>query len=333
MDALEKKLLVQAWNYQKLYEISEKLHAFINVDKLINKMLTILHEDFSSYSYKLFLSNSTYQDTQHSIIKLDNTCDNRMAMQAYSSGEIQFEQSLTNKATILYIPLKGHKGVQGVLQIKTPHPPSREEIHFISLFAESAGSALENAYLYQSSQQQVFQLKLLHEAAQRLNISLELLVKTDHLTKLYSRKFLDNKVRQSMKEDEQGALILIDIDNFKEINDQFGHQVGDEVLIQVANVIRTSIREHDIGARWGGEELAIYLPMVTASDGAVVAKRIMKKLAEGSKPPITVSCGVSYWCKGCSDTYALLFKRADEALYKAKSAGKNRVIIQTNHIH
>ena len=65
----------------------------------------------------------------------------------------------------------------------------------------------------------------------------------------------------------EGIFILIDIDNFKEINDTFGHQVGDEVLIQVAKLIKENIRGNDVGARWGGEELAIYLPRVPIEEG------------------------------------------------------------------
>ncbi|UOK57263.1 GGDEF domain-containing protein [Bacillus sp. OVS6] len=93
-----------------------------------------------------------------------------------------------------------------------------------------------------------------------LREELEQLVKTDHLTKLHSRNFLDESVQSSLEKDRQGTFILMDIDNFKQINDTYGHQVGDEVLIQVAKIMKNSIGEYDIGARWGGEELAVYLP-------------------------------------------------------------------------
>lgn len=161
-----------------------------------------------------------------------------------------------------------------------------------------------------------------------LREELEKMIITDHLTKLHSRNYLDEKINRSMKEDEQGTFILIDIDDFKKVNDTFGHQVGDEVLIQVANIIKSNIRENDVGARWGGEELAIYLPMVPLSAGVAIAQRLVERVDEKSNPHVTVSCGVSYWNNNHSDTYSYLFKRADEALYLAKGTGKNKVVTQ-----
>jgi diguanylate cyclase (GGDEF)-like protein len=165
-----------------------------------------------------------------------------------------------------------------------------------------------------------------------LREELEKMIITDHLTKLHSRNYLDEKINRSMKDDEQGTFILIDIDNFKRVNDTFGHQVGDEVLIQVANLIKSNIRENDVGARWGGEELAIYLPMVPLAAGETIAKRLVEKVDEYSNPHVTVSCGVSCWDKDHQDTYNQLFKRADEALYIAKGTGKNKVVTQEDGI-
>ena len=85
-----------------------------------------------------------------------------------------------------------------------------------------------------------------------LREELERMVITDHLTKLYSRSFLDEQLTESMVRDEEGVFILIDIDDFKGVNDTYGHQVGDDILVQVANVIASNIRSSDITARWGG---------------------------------------------------------------------------------
>lgn len=165
-----------------------------------------------------------------------------------------------------------------------------------------------------------------------LREELEKMIITDHLTKLNSRVFLDETIERSMTEDEQGTLILIDIDDFKKINDTYGHQVGDEVLIQVANLIKSNIRENDVGARWGGEELALYLPNVNLEAGVAIAERLVDKVAEQSNPHVTVSCGVSYWNKKKADSYMYLFKRADEALYIAKGNGKNKVVTEEDGI-
>ncbi|KAA9027473.1 sensor domain-containing diguanylate cyclase [Niallia endozanthoxylica] len=161
-----------------------------------------------------------------------------------------------------------------------------------------------------------------------LREKLEKLVVTDHLTKLYSRKYLDEQIQQSMQFDEGATFILIDIDNFKLVNDTYGHQIGDEVIIQVANVIKENIRGTDIGARWGGEELAIYLPRVPIDTGVIIAERLVQKVRESTNPTVTISCGVTCWKTEDNDTYQNLFKRADNALYQAKKTGKNKVVTQ-----
>ncbi|MCM3242559.1 diguanylate cyclase [Cytobacillus oceanisediminis] len=162
-----------------------------------------------------------------------------------------------------------------------------------------------------------------------LREELEKMVVTDHLTKLYSRSYLDDRIHQSMNEDHEGTFMLVDIDDFKLVNDTYGHQVGDEIIIQVANLINSNIRSTDIGARWGGEELALYLPGVSLSAGVLIAERIVRKVCQITDPQVTISCGISYWSRGKKDSYAALFKRADRALYTAKNTGKNKVIIES----
>ncbi|MGJ7920409.1 diguanylate cyclase domain-containing protein [Neobacillus sp. LXY-4] len=161
-----------------------------------------------------------------------------------------------------------------------------------------------------------------------LREELERMVITDYLTKLFTRNYLDQQIQLSMRDDSQGTFILIDIDNFKGINDTYGHQVGDDILIQVANVMRGNIRDSDVAARWGGEELAIYLPKVSIERGSMIATRIVERVMEGTSPSVTVSCGVSHWTKRKKDSVQQLFNRADQALYLAKTSGKNKVVTQ-----
>lgn len=161
-----------------------------------------------------------------------------------------------------------------------------------------------------------------------LREELERMVITDHLTQLFAKGFLNDEIKQSMEKDEEGTFILLDIDNFKKVNDTFGHQTGDEILVQVANIIQQNIRTSDIGARWGGEELAIYLPGASLKTGSQVAHRLVEAVYKNTNPKITVSCGVSYWNKKREDRVESLFNRADIGLYHAKERGKNRVVIK-----
>jgi diguanylate cyclase (GGDEF)-like protein len=123
------------------------------------------------------------------------------------------------------------------------------------------------------------------------------------------------------------SLILADIDDFKKVNDQHGHQEGDRVLVELAGIIRTSSRESDIGCRYGGEEFVVILPSTDTSEASEVAERIR----EGATAilvgdlPFTVSFGVAS-CDPHTITAHALVEKADQGLYQAKQGGKNKVV-------
>jgi diguanylate cyclase (GGDEF)-like protein len=189
----------------------------------------------------------------------------------------------------------------------------------------------KNAYNFTFEMFKLFR-SLIHHSTLAITNSilreeLEKLVITDHLTQLFAKNYLNTQMEESMNNDEEGTFILLDIDNFKEVNDTHGHQVGDQILVQVARIIEQNIRATDIGARWGGEELAIYLPGVPLNIGEEVAVRLLKAVSEKTTPQITISCGVSYWNKERKDGIENLFNRADIGLYNAKNSGKNQVVV------
>ncbi len=131
----------------------------------------------------------------------------------------------------------------------------------------------------------------------------------------------------------QVALIFFDIDNFKSINDTLGHQTGDEVLKSVAETIKISVRDGDIAARWGGEELVVALVGASEKDAINKAEEIRSHVEEtrfGKYPDlkVTVSGGVSSANTGMS--FEDTVERADKALYKAKRSGKNRIVSYSN---
>jgi diguanylate cyclase (GGDEF)-like protein len=230
-------------------------------------------------------------------------------------GDINLHQvkNITSYHSILGIPMFHSEELKGfsIVMHQKPYFFSFDTFKLLQSLIHHSSLALTNSLLREE---------------------LEHMVITDHLTNLHSRKFLDEKIQWSMNETEEGTFILLDIDNFKELNDTYGHQIGDKVLVQVANLIKRNIRGEDIGARWGGEELALYLPGVSLDRGAAIAERLVEKVFECSDPHVTVSCGVSYWNKERNDAYNFLFKRADEALYIAKGTGKNKVVIQEQNI-
>jgi diguanylate cyclase (GGDEF)-like protein len=158
---------------------------------------------------------------------------------------------------------------------------------------------------------------------------------TDALTGLYNRGFflqaLQREVQRARRHDLLLSLVMVDLDDFKAINDTRGHLEGDRVLVKAANLINESLREIDIAARYGGEEFAVILPETSRAGAAVVADRIRQKVAaefarRRTGPQVTLSAGVAGYPEDAG-TAEDLIRRADEALYRAKADGKNRVTI------
>ena len=165
--------------------------------------------------------------------------------------------------------------------------------------------------------------------------SMELAV-TDGLTGLHNRRYLDVHFtalfEDAARRNAELAVLILDIDRFKSINDRFGHDAGDEVLREFAKRIGTMTRAVDLVARFGGEEIVVVVPDATVGDAKAVAERIRRTIeampfpiGPGTAIEVTVSIGVA--ARGAADAgSADVMKRADVALYKAKDSGRNRVI-------
>ncbi len=156
------------------------------------------------------------------------------------------------------------------------------------------------------------------------------LARTDSLTGILNRPAFEEVLLREMTRakrfNEPVSLILFDIDNFKKLNDRYGHLFGDKILKRITEIVRESIRSVDIFARWGGEEFVILLPKTRIDETRTVAEKLRKKIHSvglGSKVGVTASFGITEMVNG-DDPFRLLLK-ADKALYKAKTGGKNRV--------
>jgi two-component system cell cycle response regulator len=158
---------------------------------------------------------------------------------------------------------------------------------------------------------------------------------TDGHTGCFNKTYFNNKIDLEVKKSKVTgsplSLVVFDLDHFKKLNDNYGHDAGDYVLKELAEVIRKNgVRENDVFARYGGEEFVILLPNTNLKQAFEIAERLRKVVEahdfvyESNKLPVTASIGVSDYRKGVN-TGTDLFKRADEAVYKSKEGGRNQV--------
>lgn len=179
------------------------------------------------------------------------------------------------------------------------------------------------------------QLKTLRDELQRSNRLLLELSRTDPLTLLFNRRHLmevlKTELNRARRSGKSCALILADVDHFKTVNDRYGHQKGDEVLVCLAQLLSEQLRPYDSAARYGGEEFCLVLPETTLEEALDVAERIRSKTEKlqcgvAADPlALTMSFGVVCYTGEADETLDNLISRADKALYRAKHNGRNRV--------
>jgi diguanylate cyclase (GGDEF)-like protein len=214
----------------------------------------------------------------------------------------------------LEIPLES--GADQATLLLAPAGPdfSEESRELANWLGSQAAVALENARLHRLVERQAV---------------------TDGLTELANRRQFEQALAGEISRAERFggmlALILADLDDFKQVNDRYGHQAGDEVLRRFAAVLRETVRDVDLPARYGGEEFAVLLPQTDLAGAERLAERLRQSVAErpmtrrpGALVAVTASFGVAAFPEAA--TPAALFAAADEALYRAKAAGKNRVV-------
>ena len=165
-----------------------------------------------------------------------------------------------------------------------------------------------------------------------------MLVRNDQLTGTLNRRGLEeafeNEVARSRRRKSPLCVAMLDIDNFKKLNDSLGHDAGDAALIHLVTIIRETLRPQDTLARFGGEEFIIILPDTMLEDAKTAIVRLQRELTkryflhENEKVLITFSAGVTD--HRSDDTQASVTKRADDAMFAAKKAGKNRVVTGNN---
>jgi diguanylate cyclase (GGDEF)-like protein len=218
----------------------------------------------------------------------------------------------------LYVPLRSHEKMLGVLTVDNrdnQRPFSTADVGPLATLADYAAIGITNARLYAEVQLQSM---------------------TDGLTGIFNRRHFfvlaEREFQRAVRFGRPLSVIMLDIDDFKLVNDTHGHAVGDQVIVEVARLCRTSIRAVDILGRYGGEEFVFVLPETSASGARQLAERLRQRMADTpfntSSGPVscTASLGVASTA-GEPEDVAALVANADAALYAAKAGGRNRVTV------
>jgi len=228
------------------------------------------------------------------------------------------DNPLFKKGYFVSIPLMIEQEIVGVLNINDvdQDPFNVNDLEFILNLSEFIAMSISNAVLY--------------EQARKLAV-------TDGLTGISNRenmeKSLLSEFDRSTRYNSPLAVIFLDVDNFKEVNDAHGHQKGDEVLIAVGTLLKKMCRSNDIAARYGGEEFLMILPQSNAQGAFKIAERLREEVmkmgftANESNFTVTASCGVAELNTDSMENIDQLIALADQALYEAKNGGRNQTII------
>ncbi|UOQ46136.1 diguanylate cyclase [Halobacillus salinarum] len=306
---------------QLINETSEQLNSNMRLNDKIGYMATQIYHSFEAdeVGFLIFNDNkpvvlegsspfftSAQSDPLISIV-------NEMVFQqkdALFVGDLQMKTGKDRFAyqSVMAVPMKDHEQLNGLVIVlhHTPYFFSFESFKLLQSLVRHSTLSFANAMLREE---------------------LEKTIITDYLTKLHSRNHLDKCLETCLKHDERGSFVLLDIDNFKSINDTYGHQTGDEVIKQVSNAIMRKLTKDELAARWGGEELAVYLPSFTIEEAYRLTDTIRKEISSSTEPPVTVSCGISSWDSAERPNSKSIVQQADKALYQAKGSGKDQIVV------
>ncbi len=217
---------------------------------------------------------------------------------------------------LIVMPLKAKDKVNGLIiadNFFTQKPIEEKDIRIFTMLANQAGLAIENSQLYEK---------------------IRLQSHTDTVTSLWNHGFfqsqLSSEIEAARKQNFPTSLIILDIDDFKKLNDSHGHQIGDEILKDIAVILKESSRESDFVCRYGGEEFSLILTKTHTEQACTIAERIRQKVEQklftALQLHVTVSVGLATFPDNASSKEELI-TLADKAMYKAKFGGKNQISI------
>lgn len=356
VEQLQKKLDRQVHNFQEIWDLANNIHAHSMEDReierfyrLIQNMVTghfglknvgLFHKDFSEWNSYIW---ETYSGEEKS--EIYSFSDEDPEYDVFSERyEIIPIEALEEKPSIReFYEICLDRSIEIALPLVLEGEEEYETMQGLLLLGEKLSGASISA-----SEKQFLELLGRMFAISLQNAELHRRSITDSLTGLFGRGHFNLRMDQEiarmkrMEEDQEKekawqdiafSLLLLDIDHFKEINDTYGHPVGDRILQRLSHILKQSVREADVVARYGGEEFAVILPEATEEVSYRTGERLRERIEEeefkvgsfNKTISVTVSGGVSSYPNDGESPQELI-QKADEALYKAKQEGRNQII-------
>ena len=356
MLTMQKKKLVEEKNALKMWgddlsllnDLSKSLVATLDTDQIINTAYTRIQEVvphdilsivlFSQKKLWLFsnvkLNVDEIEEIKSAIVSALKEVTDSGDSNAYKTavkyiGEGSAETSINSVkkkeesqfANRLFFLLDSGGGKIGMLKLirYSDEPFSKHQYDILSMIVSTLTLALRNSEV--------------HKEAQAM-------ATIDSLTGLFNKRYfndiLDREFKGAMRYQTPVSLIMMDLDNFKVINDMYGHQAGDAVIKEISDRLAKSLRDIDVPARYGGDELAIILPETGAEQAFFVAKRLKRLIEQnpikhrGNSINVTASIGISSCPNSSIKTVEDMISEADKALYDAKKCGRNRIESKDN---
>jgi diguanylate cyclase (GGDEF)-like protein len=319
-----------------IYETTRALSGILDLNQLLTAVLDVAHRIFRLKKCQIYLSNVT-SDRLFLYASLANSNKRIFEKPPMHARDISSLVDMGDRTSMLNrlnydnrevgsdnidIPLVSRGKVMGIMKVETEkgNQPDDRERHLLMIFANSAAVAIDNS--------------LLHKKTEELTI-------IDELTELFNYRYFRNKLsdelRRADRYRQRFSVLMMDLDHFKKVNDEHGHQTGNIVLREISGIIKQCVRDVDIVARYGGEEFVVILPQTGDDDALVIAERIRSTVqkaffsnSQGQRDiQITISIGIASYPNGVK-TMDQLIEKVDKIMYQAKALGRNRVQTSEN---
>ena len=365
-------LMTNRRRLQQIHEITNSLVSSLDIREVYRKIIDSLFLAFKKMDAgAILLRNAASDELSQVITKTRESANGRgfyisqsiirqalekpkaiMISDTRKEKEADLSKSIeiNRVVSVICVPLIAKAGVLGVIYASSASGPQgfqKDDLSFITNISNPAAVAIENALVYEKTKQSEVALKKAQEELEirvqertaqleEANKKLTELSITDDLTGLFNRRYfiksLEAEYVRCLRYKRSLAVLLLDLDNFKEVNDLCGHSCGDAVLKKLASVIRTRVRSSDIIARYGGDEIAILLPEANKCTAIEAAEKLRAQVEQqvfewnGQSLSVTCSIGTASIPEDKVEDWGALLDKADKALYMGKSEGRNIVI-------